>query len=429
MKDQKEMPKVNALTGPASVVEYPVMDPIDSGSGAAVADIAPEYCAWEVPGKPVTVQIDFDVVDRLLREVQRGFGLVPRRGVELGGILLGTCEPSRGRPGEWLVRIVDFEGVPCSHSKGLAYQLTAEELARFDEVLARWRRAAGRQACAVGYYRSHTREGLSLAEEDVELFNRCFQEPGSVALLVKPYATRVSVGAVFIRENGHLRTESSYLEFPFRRADLGGGDSGATAEQTASPAANSVDEEHVSAPSMEPHTDTWFGKPSATASGRVEPPPTPSALEDQVPFGIPGARRDPATGKRFKTGWVWLPLSFVFLLLGVVLGFQVAVSLRGSGVRAGQDPFALGLTVAAAGEGVDVRWDRSALAIQGAARGALTITDAGMVRVVELDAPQLQMGSVSYRRAFSDVQFKLEVFARERTSVSESASFRASPSR
>jgi hypothetical protein len=74
---------------------------------------------------------------------------------------------------------------------------------------------------------------------------------------------------------------------------------------------------------------------------------------------------------------------------------------------------------------VDVRWDRSALAIQGAARGRLTITDSGMVREVDLDATQLQIGSVAYRRAFSDVHFKLEVFARERTMITETATFRA----
>ena len=32
---------------------------------------------------------------------------------------------------------------------------------------------------------------------------------------------------------------------------------------------------------------------------------------------------------RLRGGWVWIPLSFVFLLVGTILGFQVALSVRG----------------------------------------------------------------------------------------------------
>ena len=38
------------------------------------------YYVWEVPGKLISIQLHFDVVDRMLQEVMRGFGSLPRRG-------------------------------------------------------------------------------------------------------------------------------------------------------------------------------------------------------------------------------------------------------------------------------------------------------------------------------------------------------------
>ena len=48
------------------------------------------YYVWEVPGQPVIVHLRLDVVDRLAAEVMRGFGAVPKRGAEVGGVLIGT---------------------------------------------------------------------------------------------------------------------------------------------------------------------------------------------------------------------------------------------------------------------------------------------------------------------------------------------------
>lgn len=49
------------------------MDPAESLPFAhdSGADGTGSY-VWEVPGKPVSVEIEPDVVDRMLREVQRG---------------------------------------------------------------------------------------------------------------------------------------------------------------------------------------------------------------------------------------------------------------------------------------------------------------------------------------------------------------------
>ena len=72
-----------------------------------------EYFVWEVPGKPIRVHLHLEVVDRVAAEAMRGFGAVPKRGAEVGGVLIGTIEP--GDPS--IVRIEDFEPVECDYKR------------------------------------------------------------------------------------------------------------------------------------------------------------------------------------------------------------------------------------------------------------------------------------------------------------------------
>src|SRR6185312_1002535 len=73
----------------------------------------------------------------------------------------------------------------------------------------------------VGYYRSHTREGLALQAEDIQLLDQLFPSALQVALLVKPFATKPSVAGFFVRENG-VFPAATPLEFPFRRWEMTG---------------------------------------------------------------------------------------------------------------------------------------------------------------------------------------------------------------
>jgi proteasome lid subunit RPN8/RPN11 len=373
------------------------------------------FYTWEVEGKPVVVRLELDLVDRLLKEVLRGFGLVPRRGVEMGGILLGTVHGSDGR---LTVHVEDFEPVLCQHTKGMTWVLSESEETRFEETLSRWNRKEGRRTCAVGFYRSHTREGLRLSQEDLSLLESYFPEPSAIALLIKPFATRTSVGAIFFREDGHVRSELSYREFPFRRAELSG--------EVPPEAARSAPELNRPQINGTPHRPPV--SPPVRRAELPEAPPAPVAAPPLVPdalrFGLPGGRRDGQTGKLHKTGWVWVPLSFIFLLLGTVLGLQVSMSVKTQSPAAfRQDAYTLGLTVTPSGETLHLRWDRHSPAVQASSRGTLSIIDGGVEKVVSLDITQLQTGGVIYRRATGRVRFRLEVNARERVSVAETVDF------
>lgn len=378
-----------------------------------------DYYFWEITGRPVAVKLSLDFIDRLLPEVMRGFGAMPRRGVEMGGILLGNVDRSGERP---VVVVEDYEPVPCQYSRGATYLLSDEELVRFKEIAAKWSPADGRQTFAVGYYRSHTREGLGMADEDLELFNQLFPEPHAISLIVKPFATRVSQGGIFIRENGNVRAQSSYKEFPFRRRELGGGDG------PAKPAAAAPIEPRTSEPK---HEQTRSAVPPMASVAINPASSSPSIVPDELQLGLPTSKIDQKTGSKVRSGWVWIPLSFIFLLLGTVLGFQVALSLRNqlpASIR--PDPYSLHMTVTPAGDSLHVRWDRDASPIHSQAKGALVISDGGAQKVVELDADQLRNGSVVYRRASNDVRFRLEVQTADRVVVAETMDFRIeSPAR
>jgi hypothetical protein len=161
----------------------------------------------------VIVHVALEVVDRLDREVAESFRSLEARGSEIGGLLLGAVRGSR--PFE--VSIQSYDVVHSEYKRGPLYQLSARDLERFEGVLEQ-RVGAGMQI--VGFFRSHTRKGLGLDTEDVAIFNRFFPKQYQVALLAKPFATKPTAGAIFIREGRYLRSESSYKEFPFRTSTV-----------------------------------------------------------------------------------------------------------------------------------------------------------------------------------------------------------------
>jgi hypothetical protein len=145
---------------------------------------------------------------------------------------------------------------------------------------------------------------------------------------------------------------------------------------------------------------------------------------DQMPFGLPSSQPEAVTGKRQRTGWTWMPLSFIFVMFGIVIGLAVGLLMRANLPRSSTDLYAMELQVVRSGESsLHVKWNRSAPPIQAASRGLLHISDGGHDKVVELDLLQLQTGSVIYRKATNQVRFRLEVFAKERVSISESLDY------
>jgi len=355
------------------------------------------YYVWEVPGQPVIVHLRLDVVDRLAAEVMRGFGSVPKRGAEVGGVLIGTTRP--GVPA--IVWIDDFEPVACEYRRGPSYLFTEEDGRAFEDCWGRLRPSVSPSAYAVGYFRSHTRDGFSLEAEDLELLDQFFPGPAQVALLIKPYATKVSVGALFIREHG-VFPATTPLEFPLRRRELLGEEA---------PPRRSL---------MESRVDARMTRRTRAGALASEDPP-------QTAFGFSGSEPPlpvesqtivvPARG--WRSGWVWFPLTFLFLLLGVALGYQLALTLGARAAAKAEQDISLSLSVKKSGDNLSVTWNRFSPPVRIAQKGMLEIDDGGYTKPVALDAAQLQNGSLIYRNATNSVRFRLTVYPQSRVSVVE----------
>jgi len=347
----------------------------------------PGYFVWQAPGQPVVIQLSIDVVDRMSADILRGFGAVPKRGAEVGGILIGTTQPGKVNT----VRIEDFEAIPCTYSRGPSYLFTDAERALFNEVCQR------RSAEIVGYYRSHTRDGLALQPEDIQLLNQSLPS-ARIALLVKPFATKPGVGGFFVRENGAFPAATP-LEFPFRRWEM-------TGEE----------------PPRRPMQDR---KNKDREPGVVGPPKSRDEQASATPdpyYRIFSAEPEPGkqppenpNAQKSKAG-LWMVASFVFLLLGVLLGYEAS---RMTGPQRGAADFALSLAVERTGENLTVHWNPEARAVRAASRGELEIEDGADTKRVQLDQANLSSGSMVYRNASNKVRFRLVIYLAAGLSLTE----------
>jgi hypothetical protein len=375
------------------------------------------YYVWEVVGKPVVVRVHLEVIDRMLPEVMRGFGAVPKRGAEVGGVLIGTIARDDDQT---IVSIEDFEPVECGYKRGPSYLFVNEERAAFAEAVARWRPEDSRPAYAVGFYRSHTRDGMQLAEEDAQLMDEFFTSPAHVALLIRPYATKVSTAGFFFREDGVFQ-EATPLEFPFRRRELAGED----------PPPRRSMEQRAEQRGMERRAPRPMREMRAVPEPEEEyAPPTEMPRQAGPAYAVTLPSRS-----RLRSA-IWIPLSFVFLLFGVALGMMISLS-RTPG-RGDSGDLSLGLAVGRAdqdvvlengrpkesGYNLSVKWDRAAAAVRAAQHGVLVIEDGKYTKSVDLDPAQLSSGGIVYRNSSPTVRFRLTVYPGARVSVTETAEWK-----
>ncbi len=359
----------------------------------------PGVYVWEPPGKTFVVRLSFDVVDRMLQDVMRGFGAVPKRGAEVGGVLLGRV--SKGE--KTIVTIDDYELVPIEYKRSPSFLLSPEDAKAFEAVVQRAKNGADPLLRPAGFFRSHTREGVGLGPEDLALMAQHFPEPEAVALIIRPFASRVSQAGFYFKEEGQFPAGLPLLEFPFRRRDLDPDSPPPSRSARLGdrlPLASGAPAEH--------HEHKPLG---------YEPPPA----QDVSMLGLDtiAAEYPVETRRKSRNGWVWVPLSFIFLLLGVLLGFQAALSMRPQLPAGSNEPYNLNVTVTQNGGNLQVKWDRQALAIRTAQKGVLTIEDGTYSKPVPLNASELQSGSVVYPPQSKQVRFRLEVSVSPRDSVSE----------
>ena len=400
---------------------------------------APLSFAWAVPQKPVSVRILFPLIDRLDHEVVENFRSLHSRGSEIGGFLLGRVSP--GDPAA--VSIEDYELVECDYTRGPLYRLSDADMGRLERAIEQRRGVPSGPGglVAVGFFRSHTRKGLALDADDLALLKARFSDPRNVALLIRPFATKASAAGIFIWEDGAVRGDASYLEFPFRSSEL-------TPSKPLEAAAQPVPDNTQPAPS-----EAAAPKPAARAqivpiaSRREAAPPVPppfvevaeleiapekspepeAAAPESNPFeklpGAPVLDLEPSLAGRLLAALrdvkvARLAVSAAALSVAIVLLFVYPGFLHRSSRTAlpsPQDSSPLALRVENSAGELMLTWNRGSSAIKNATRAVLAISDGAQHENVDMDLALLRSGSIEYSPSTSDVVFRMEVTGADQT--------------
>ncbi len=328
---------------------------------------APAYYEWRPPGGPLSVHISFAVIDQIESDVMKGFWSVPKRGAEVGGVLFGRIAGS----GETTTVVIDdYEPVVCEYRRGPSYVLSEADRKRLDRAL---RKGDGERQ-VVGFYRSHTRLGLYLDQDDFGLLQSYFANPNCVVLLVRPHAAKTSVGGFFFWEEGNIHRQSTYLEFPFSSAEI---------QKSLPP---------------QPAPAPVAAEPAQPAAAPVRPAAAPAPPRLRLPVRI----QVPAS---------ILPGAAIALLaLVAILAGSHLLGSRAGAARAANNDSSPALSIQRNGAYLQVDWNRNAPSVLNAQRGVLLITDGNRRQELHLDSSELRSGSVAYSPLTGDVRFRLDLF-------------------
>ncbi len=329
---------------------------------------------WEAPGKPISVRLTPDVATRLGMAAREGFKALPRRGLETGGLLIGS---RHGEGDRVVVEIDDFEAVESEHAAGPAY-LLSELDRRLLEARIGAREAGGKNDGIVGFYRGHTRPDFAITREDATLFSAYFRNASDVFLLIKPNDGGPPTAGFVIREEGRIVSDSPYVQFP-----LAGAMSVPAAHETPARAPQAVQES--------------------------PPPLAPPRRAVQI---VQSAAPRPASWKARARIW-----TVAAAVTALSVGLFFAIPRRVPGLGPGKPGPSPALNVTNVGNSLRLSWDHQLS--RDAGHAVLWIKDGQETQRLELDAKQLSEGSVVYWPSHSDVDFRLELLT-PAGSVSES---------
>jgi len=422
------------------------------------------FFLWEVPQKPVAVRIPYQLIDRLEREAVESFRSVTSRGSEIGGLLIGSAAP--GSP--LVVSVAEFQLIECEYARGPLYRLSEADIARYQRAIEE---RASKGAGVAGFFRTHTRKGISLDPDEVAFLDSTFREPHHIALLVRPFATKASTAGIFIREGGRFSGDSSYLEFPFRSPGSEGKPieepelkpasaapapqapksvargqivpiasrrdislpAGVTEEKpvpaaapaappaapvAAAPTAPPVEEKarieekaRVEKPAVKEPEKPAAKEPEKPAKAAAAAAPAVKPAPAVTPAGKPTESQPepaPKSGKGLKLVLAALATTALFVMLFVYPGF-VGKSSKPPATSTQQDGSPLQLRVERSNGELLLTWNRDSDVIRTASKAVLAITDGEQHENVEMDLAQLRNGSIVYAPQGTDISFKMEV--------------------
>jgi TonB family protein len=386
-------------------------NPMASHSAVAAVRVAPEsFLDWSAPDQPVSVSISLNLVDVLSLEMIEAFKAIPRRGLEIGGLLLGHVDTSGGKP---VVVIEDRELLPSEHLHGPSFRLSSLDRDQLTSIALKWGVESNAGFHVVGLFRGDTRPEHKFDEQDVTLAKQLALEGQGVFLMIAPAVGHLGQATIGILKDGDLVPADS---FPFRSASLREG-------------AFPISDRNIS--------------PIATER-RILPAPTPASStpnNERGPRPAPpgrrvldlGAYRIRSQSKSWQALWnrsrgrAWIPLSIgAAILSGVLLAtlwrhvsHSGSASPSAAAVAPAPSLIPIHLNVKREGPEWNLTWNQASELIERADRGAIRIYDGPSSWELPLDRNELRTGSIRYLPKSGQVKFQLQIFL-SNGSVSES---------
>lgn len=232
--------------------------------------------ASEVAG--VRVLVTAGLVRDLRARAIEAFVSLPRRGVEIGGVLYGHA----GADG---LRMEAFVEAPCEHRYGPSYALSAADREQLTELIAQ-PHAEG--AALIGFFRSFTSREPLIEAADEEFVRQHFPHGLFVLLMLRPLSAQNCVASFRFFRDGDLLPETDAQPFAF--------DPAAMQPEVPVKAAPPVPISFPSRPRLEGVTSRP-GTTEPTDYSQAEPPvpvlpfPRRSRFEDVPPSPEAGAER------------------------------------------------------------------------------------------------------------------------------------------
>jgi hypothetical protein len=304
------------------------------------------------------------------------FAALPRRGIEVGGVLLGEVH-------ELEARIDGFEEAPCEHRYGPSYSLSPADKTKLGELLAEHTDPPP----VIGFFRSFTSREPTIEEGDEELVREHFPKGDFVYLLLQPLSVENCVATFrFFRDGQMLPPSEEEQPFAFDLRQL---------------------------PVMEPAVEVKLPGPQlvATPGPQLLPPPFRAFAEEPITRPI-----------RTRSRW-WIP-AVVSLFIGVIGGLSYEMTT----LPREEHWTELHLDARSQAGKLDISWDTGIPAVSKAIRGRLSVSDGGADRDIALDAAQVRAGKFSLPAAQPNVGLRLIVYAGDGTAVGDALRVAVLPS-
>lgn len=338
------------------------------------------------------------IVEPVVRDLRRlaieGFLALPRRGIEVGGILLGEAN-SKG------MRIEAFEEIPCEHRYGPSYALSDNDRAQMVELLES---RQANQPPVAGFFRSFASREPVIEEAD-ETFVRVHFPKGYLAfLMLQPTSAEDCVASLRLFRDGQLLPETEEAATDF-------------GTPWAPPEEPPVPEALVASPS--PVMD--IPEAISEAKNQYELPPSFRSREKEF---APAWEGMPQAARQMEPAWraeapiqrsrAWIPAVILVAIACTAGGY--ALGLRGRAPRWTD----LHLNARNNGGHLELSWDGSAPPAVEASRGLLALGEGTTHRDIELSAAEVRKGSFTLPTAGSEVALRLVLFAKGREVAGDS---------